>query len=75
MSWCLCGYFFRFIRVRRKLMKQEDELALKVTKEIVIKYIEIGRLSLNAFDDAFKQIHETVRGSIGGSSRSEKTKE
>ena len=56
-------------------MKQEDELALKVTKEIVIKFIEIGRLSLNAFDDAFRQIHETVRGSIGGPSRSGKTKE
>jgi hypothetical protein len=46
-------------------MKQEDELALKVTKEIVIKFIEIGRLSLNAFDDAFKQIYTTVRDSMG----------
>ena len=32
-------------------MKQEDELALKVTKEIVIKFIEIGRLSVNSFDE------------------------
>ena len=53
----------------------EDELALKVTKEIVIKYIEIGRLSLNAFYDAFRQIHDTVRGSIKGSPRSGKAKE
>ena len=48
-------------------MNQEDELALKVTKEIVIKFIEIGRLSLNAFDDAFKQVHRTVRGSLSES--------
>ena len=41
-------------------MKQEDELILKVTKEIVIKFIEIGRLSFNSFDEVFKQIHGTV---------------
>lgn len=45
-------------------MKPEDELALKVTKEIVIKFIEIGRLSVNSFDEVFKQIHETVYGSL-----------
>ena len=45
-------------------MKQEDELVLKVTKEIVIKFIEIGRLSVNSFDEVFKQIHETVHESF-----------
>jgi hypothetical protein len=45
-------------------MKEEDELALKVTKEIVIKFIEMGRLSINSFDEAFRQIHETVRGTL-----------
>jgi hypothetical protein len=45
-------------------MKEEDELALKVTKEIVIKFIEMGRLSLNSFDEAFRQIHETVRSTL-----------
>jgi hypothetical protein len=39
------------------MMKHEDELALKVTKEIAIKFIEIGRLSLNSFDEVFRQIH------------------
>ena len=32
-------------------MKEEDELAVKVTKEIVVKLIEVGRLSANSFDD------------------------
>lgn len=45
-------------------MKEEDELALKVTKEIVIKFIEMGRLSLNSFDEAFRQIHGTVRSTL-----------
>ena len=45
-------------------MKQEDELVLKVTKEIVIKFIEIGRLSVNNFDEVFRQIHDTVHDSF-----------
>ena len=47
-------------------MNQEDELALRVTKEIVIKFIEVGRLSLNNFDEVFRQIYDTVRGSLLG---------
>ena len=47
-------------------MKQEDELALRVSKEIVIKFIEVGRLSLNNFDEVFKQIYDTVRGALLG---------
>jgi hypothetical protein len=47
-------------------MKQEEELVLKVTKEIVVKFIEMGRLSINSFDEVFKQIHKTVRDSLKG---------
>jgi hypothetical protein len=55
-------------------MKQEEELVLKVTKEIVVKFIEMGRLSINSFDDVFKQIHRTVRNSLKGSqTREERT--
>lgn len=45
-------------------MKPEEEIVLKVTKEIVIKYIEIGRLPLASFDEAFKIIHKTVQETI-----------
>ena len=48
-------------------MKQEDEIAIKVTKEIVIKFIEVGRLSLNTFDEVFRQVHATVLDSLKGS--------
>ena len=45
-------------------MKKEDELVMKVTKEIVIKFIEIGRLSVNSFDEVFRQVHTTVQDSM-----------
>ncbi|GEM_PF-2853987 len=36
------------------------ELVLKITKEIVIKFIEAGRLSLSSFDSAFQIVHASV---------------
>ena len=45
-------------------MKQEEELAVKVTKEVLVKYIEMGLLSANAFDDVFKKVHKTVSESL-----------
>ena len=45
-------------------MEKEDELVLKVTKKIVIKFIEFGRLSVNSFDEFFRQIHESVHDSF-----------
>jgi hypothetical protein len=45
-------------------MKQEDELAMKVTKEIVSKFIEVGRLSVNTFDEVFRQVHSIVLDTI-----------
>ena len=41
-------------------MKQEEELAVKVTKEVLVKFIEMGLLSVNAFYDVFKKVHRTV---------------
>jgi len=45
-------------------MKSEEELALKTTKEIVIKFIEVGRLSLNTFEEGWSKVHNTVRDSL-----------
>jgi len=41
-------------------MKSEDEAVLKVAKEVVLKYIEIGRLPLTQFDEAFRSIYKTI---------------
>jgi hypothetical protein len=41
-----------------------EELILKVTKEIMVKFIEIGRISTSNFEDTFKLVNETVRQSL-----------
>lgn len=45
-------------------MQNEDELLLKVTKEIVIKFIETGRLSLNLFEEGWHRVFNTVKSSL-----------
>ena len=37
-----------------------DELIFKATKEIVVKFIEIGRVSPTSFHEVFKSIYSTV---------------
>lgn len=46
------------------MKKEQEELAVKVTKEIVIKFIEVGRLSVSSFDDVWGQVHRAVRRSM-----------
>jgi len=50
-------------------MKREEELVLKTTKEIVVKFIEVGKLSVQSFEKGWKQIYQTVRGSVDTSQR------
>jgi hypothetical protein len=45
-------------------MKPEEEAVLKVAKEVVLKYIEIGRLPLTNFDEAFRSIYKTVTETV-----------
>lgn len=45
-------------------MQREKELVLKVTKEIVVKFIEMGRLSVNSFEEGWQLIHRTVKASV-----------
>ncbi len=40
-----------------------EETILKITKEIAIKFIEVGRLTPGTFDQVFKDIHATVKES------------
>ncbi|MDD3580393.1 MAG: hypothetical protein PHW74_05140 [Desulfobacca sp.] len=42
----------------------QEELILKVTKEIIVKFIEVGRVSPTSFAETFKAINDTVRDSI-----------
>jgi len=45
-------------------MKNDKELALKATKEIVVKFIEVGRLSVSSFDETWHHIFGTIESSL-----------
>jgi len=45
-------------------MQSKEELSLKVTKEIVVKFIEMGGISVNSFEGVWKKIHRTVCDSL-----------
>ncbi len=44
-------------------MASLDEQILRATKEIVVKFIEAGRISPTGFHEAFKSIYATVEAS------------
>jgi hypothetical protein len=43
-----------------------EELLVKVAKEIVVKFIEVGRVSPASFPDTFKMVIDTLRQSLKG---------
>ncbi len=45
-----------------------DKQALQVTKEIIVKFIEVGRISPNNFDQFFAPIYQEVQRTITSSS-------
>ena len=47
-------------------MKSVDEQILRTAKEIVVKFIETGRVSPTGFADAFESIYRTVRNTVMG---------
>jgi len=53
-------------------MSSMDEQILKATKEIVVKFIETGRLSPAAFPEVFQSIYKTVAATVGTTATAEK---
>ena len=41
-----------------------DETLLKVAKEIVIKFIEVGRLTPTTFEQTFDSIYKTIKDTV-----------
>ena len=39
---------------------REEELILKVTKEIVVKFIEMGRVTPTSFEEVFELVYRTI---------------
>jgi hypothetical protein len=56
-------------------MASTEEQILRATKEIVVKFIEVGRVSPTSFNESFKNIYKTISESIHGvESQDEKQK-
>lgn len=51
-------------------MTQEEKQALQITKEIVVKFIEIGRISPGTFSEYFASIYSEVLGTISSNAAS-----
>lgn len=47
-------------------MANMDEQILRTAKEIVVKFIETGRISPTGFPDAFKIIYATIDATVRG---------
>ncbi len=45
-------------------MSSMNELILKTTKEIIVKFIELGRLSPSNFDSTFKEMYRTISETV-----------
>ena len=41
-----------------------DEAILRVAKEVVVKFIEVGRLSPQNFGETFEEIYKSVRDAV-----------
>ena len=41
-----------------------EESILKTAKEVVVKFIEVGRLTPANFDETFRSVYQTVRDSV-----------
>ncbi len=43
-----------------------EEMIVKVAKEIMVKFIEVGRVSPASFGDTFKMVIDTLRLNLKG---------
>jgi hypothetical protein len=57
------GFFFQNMR-KGEPMRQDDEIILRYAKEIIIKFIELGRISPGSFGDHFKTIYWGIKSTV-----------
>ncbi len=43
--------------------KREEQI-LRASKEIAVKFIEVGRLSPSSFNQTFKEIYQTIESTV-----------
>jgi len=51
-----------------------DEQILRASKEIVVKFIETGRVSPTGFNETFKSIYKSVEEAVKGTESENNTK-
>lgn len=49
-----------------------DEQILRATKEIIVKFIEMGRISPTSFSESFTEIYQTIDKTVKDSAKSKK---
>jgi hypothetical protein len=54
-------------------MASLDEQILRAAKEIVVKFIEGGRVSPTGFSETFKNVYRTVEETVKGTGDDEET--
>ena len=47
----------------------DDEVILRAAKEIVIKFIETGRVSPTSFEENFRKIYSSIKNTVLGPSK------
>ena len=45
-------------------MTRDEEKILKIAKEVVVKFIEIGRVSPTQFEGVFQSVFRTIKSSV-----------
>ncbi len=50
-----------------KRLSAEEEAVLRATKEIVIKFIEMGRCSPASFEEVFTLVYRTIKKTLNPS--------
>ncbi|HYA42550.1 MAG TPA: hypothetical protein VEF34_14675 [Syntrophobacteraceae bacterium] len=45
-------------------MNVDDEKILKVAKEVLVKFIEVGTVSPANFDEKFRSVYRTIKDTI-----------
>ena len=56
-------------------MSSMEEHILRTAKEIIVKFIETGRISPTSFHENFKSIYRTVQEAVQGSEKPPDTDE
>ena len=55
-------------------MDPQEEAILKATKEIIVKFIETGRLSTSSFEEAYLLVNRVIRENVRTTPRKETDK-